>query len=93
MDTTRLSSKGQVIIPKAVRDAHGWREGMEFTVEDVAGGGIVLRPSNKGLPKTTIDQVAGMLKYDGPPKTIEDMNAGVDEAIREMWSAFEAQSK
>jgi AbrB family looped-hinge helix DNA binding protein len=84
MDTTRLSSKGQVIIPKAVRDAHGWREGMEFTVEDVAGG-IVLRPSKIGSPKTTIDQVFGCLKYDGPPKTIEDMDAGIDEAMRERW--------
>jgi hypothetical protein len=28
-------------------------------------------------PRTTIDEVYGMLKYDGPPKTIEEMNEAV----------------
>jgi AbrB family looped-hinge helix DNA binding protein len=85
MDRTRLSSKGQIIIPKAVRDAHGWTEGTEFTVEDTKGG-LLLKPERRSeLPKTTIDQVAGCLKYDGPPKTIEDMERGIDEAMRERW--------
>ena len=30
METTRLSSKGQVIIPKTLRDAHHWLAGQEF---------------------------------------------------------------
>jgi AbrB family looped-hinge helix DNA binding protein len=83
MDTTRLSSKGQVIIPKAVRDAHGWGEGLEFAIEDL-GDAIVLRPA-KVFPVRTIDEVVGMLKYVGTPKTKEDMNAGIDEAMREIW--------
>ena len=83
VDTTRLSSKGQVIIPKAVRDAHGWVEGVEFVVEDVSGG-ILLRPS-KHFPATTLDKVAGCLKFVGPGKSIEDMDQAVDEAIREGW--------
>ncbi|PZN73131.1 MAG: hypothetical protein DM484_23225 [Candidatus Methylumidiphilus alinenensis] len=29
METTRLSSKGQVILPKSVRDAHHWSPGSE----------------------------------------------------------------
>jgi len=33
MDTTKLSSKGQVVLPKSVRDQHGWGEGTEFVVE------------------------------------------------------------
>ena len=83
MDTTRLSSKGQVIIPKSVRDAHGWSEGTEFVVEDL-GDSIVLRPARL-FPATKLDDVFGMLKYDGPPKSIEEMNSAIDVALTERW--------
>lgn len=83
MHTTRLSSKGQIIIPKAVRDAHGWVEGTEFVVEDRPEGMLI---KAKPLFKpTTVDDVFGCLKdaYGGPAKTIEEMNKGVlDEAAR-----------
>jgi AbrB family looped-hinge helix DNA binding protein len=84
MDTTRLSSKGQVIIPKAVRDAHGWGEGLEFVIEDL-GDAIVLRPAS-AFPVRSVDEVVGMLKYSGAPKTNEDMEAGIDDAMREIWA-------
>lgn len=89
METTRLSSKGQIIIPKAVRDAHGWTEGTEFIVQEDKGA-IVLRPV-KPFPRKTVDEVFGSLKYDGQPKTIEEMNAAVGEAAIEMWKRFEEQ--
>jgi AbrB family looped-hinge helix DNA binding protein len=83
MQTTRLSSKGQVIIPKAVREAHGWEEGTEFTVEEIDDG-IVLRPKPLFKP-TAIDDVFGCLKYDGPPKSVEEMNAAIEEEMRRRW--------
>ena len=43
METTRLSNKGQIVIPKQVRSAHGWEPGLEFIVEDT-GDGIKLKP-------------------------------------------------
>jgi len=42
MGIAKLSSKGQIVLPKAIRDARSWREGTEFIVEDRAGA---LRPS------------------------------------------------
>ena len=40
---TKLSSKGQLVIPKTVRDAHGWKEGTEFEfVENERG--VLLQP-------------------------------------------------
>ena len=42
MAKTRLSSKGQVIIPKAVRDRHGWQPGVELDIED-RDDAVVLR--------------------------------------------------
>jgi AbrB family looped-hinge helix DNA binding protein len=63
MAKTRLSSKGQVTIPKAVRDRHGWRPGAELEVED-RGDVVVLRPV-KSFPPTTFEEVRGCLKSDG----------------------------
>lgn len=81
METTRLSSKGQLIIPKAVREAHGWKAGTEFTVEATAAG-IVLRPK-RVFKRTTVDDVIGCAGYTGPRRTIEEMDqAIVAEAVR-----------
>lgn len=91
MATTRLSSKGQLVIPKEVRDRHGWREGTELEVEDKGGGVVVLRPK-KPWPPSRIEDVSGCLKYDGPPVSIEDMT-GSDEAAVEMWEEFERRSR
>jgi len=44
MQTTKLSSKGQVIIPKALRSRYNWDAGQKLLVID-AGDGILLKPS------------------------------------------------
>ena len=80
MDTTHLSSKGQIILPKAVRDSHGWAPGMAFSVEDV-GDGVLLRPL-KSVPPTCLDDVAGCLPVTGPARSIQEMDAAIaDEMI------------
>jgi AbrB family looped-hinge helix DNA binding protein len=91
MARTRLSSKGQVIIPKAVRDRHGWRPGLELDLEDQADA-VVLRRA-KPFPATTIEEVYGSLKYEGPPATIEEMDEAVGESARQMWEEFERQQR
>jgi AbrB family looped-hinge helix DNA binding protein len=83
MQTTRLSSKGQIIIPKSVRKAHQWPIGQEFFIEETADG-LLLKPKAI-FPPSTIEDVAGCLKYAGPAKSIEDMNDAVGKGIREQW--------
>lgn len=80
MEKTRLSSKGQIIIPKAVRDSHGWGPGTAFEIEDT-GDTLILRPV-KLFPTTTIDDAFGCLRWDGPPKTIEEMDQSVVREAR-----------
>ena len=80
METTRLSTKGQVIIPKAVRESRSWSPGTRFTVEETKEG-ILLRPA-KLVPRTTLEQVAGILKYKGKPKTIAEMDAGIARMVK-----------
>jgi len=91
MAKTRLSSKGQVIIPKAVRERHGWAPGTELEVED-QGEVVVLRPARL-FPPTTYEEVRGCLKYDGPPATIEEMHEAIEIEARRMWEEFERQRK
>jgi AbrB family looped-hinge helix DNA binding protein len=76
MSTTKLSSKGQVIIPARVRASHHWEPGQELVVIDT-GDGVLLKPKSP-FPKSSLDEVAGCLKYEGRAKTLEEM----DEAIR-----------
>lgn len=75
MTTTVLSCKGQVIIPKPVRAAHHWDAGERLVVIDTADG-VLLRPLSRFAP-TTLDQVAGSLKWHGPAKSIEEMDAAI----------------
>jgi AbrB family looped-hinge helix DNA binding protein len=39
----KLSSEGQIVLPKAIRDAHGWGEGTELELVD-ENGNVVLKP-------------------------------------------------
>ena len=81
MSTTKLSSKGQVIIPKSVREAHDWQAGMTFEICEHEEG-VLLRP-RRPFPKTKLDEVAGCLAWSGPAISIEQMDkAVVDEARR-----------
>lgn len=93
MEKTKLSSKGQIVIPKSVRDAHGWTEGTEFTIEDMKEGVFLRSDKAYPFPRTTIDEVVGCANYKGPPKTIEEMNEGVTREARRMWRKFEKQKR
>jgi AbrB family looped-hinge helix DNA binding protein len=73
--TTRLSTKGQVILPKALRDQLHWRPGTRLVVEQTEEG-VLLREAPLFKP-TTFEEVRGMLAYKGKPKTLEEMDAGV----------------
>lgn len=75
MSTTRLSSKGQVILPKSIRDARGWRPGLEFLVEEREDD-ILLRPMAE-VPATSVSDLLGCLGYRGPRRSIEEMDASV----------------
>lgn len=80
MAKTRLSSKGQVIIPKAVRDALDWRPGMTFDI-CAQGDGVLVRPS-RPFSQASLDDVAGCLQWSGPPIAIEEMAAAIAKEAR-----------
>ena len=80
MDTTRLSSKGQLVLPKAIRDADDWGEGTEFTVERVADG-VLLRPV-RPVPTTRLEDVLGSAHYHGRAQSIGDMERAIQQGVK-----------
>lgn len=65
MEVIKLSSKGQVIIPKAFRGTYPWEAGQEL-VAISTGNGILLKPK-KPVSETILDSVVGCLRYKKRP--------------------------
>jgi AbrB family looped-hinge helix DNA binding protein len=80
MEITRLSTKGQIILPKNIRTARAWGPGTEFTVEETSDG-VLLRPS-KRFPETRLEDVVGCLQWKGKPKTLAQMREGIAREVK-----------
>ena len=80
--TTKLSTKGQLILPKAIREKLKWRAGTPLVLEWTDNSVLVKAASP--FPAATLDQVAGSFKkyHDGPPKTLEEMDEGITEEVK-----------
>ncbi len=74
--TTIVSTKGQVILPKAIRDQLHWGAGTRLTVEHTAGG-VLLKPLTGAFASTEPKDVFGCLSCKGRPKSIDEMEAGI----------------
>ena len=78
--TTTVSTKGQIILPKGIRETLRWNAGTRLAVESTADG-VLLKP----LPvfvETRPEDVFGSLPFEGVAKTPEEMDAGVREEAR-----------
>ena len=73
--TTVISTKGQVILPKAIRDQLQWEAGTRLTVENTPEG--VLLKSTPMFAASSIDALFGSMRYAGPALSIDDMNAAI----------------
>ena len=78
--TTTVSTKGQVILPKAIRQRRNWATGTRLVVEDTPEG-VLLKAAPVFAPTRPKD-VAGMLAYRGRPKTLEEMDAAITAEVR-----------
>ncbi|MDG4880513.1 AbrB/MazE/SpoVT family DNA-binding domain-containing protein [Mesorhizobium sp. WSM4884] len=72
---TTVSTKGQVILPSAIRKRRDWGAGTRLQVEDTPDG-VLLKPA-PAFAATRPEQVFGMLPHSGKPKTLEEMEASV----------------
>ncbi len=83
METTKLSSKGQVIIPKPVRTAHHWDAGQELVVIDL-GDGVLLKAKTP-FAVTSIEDVASCLRYSGKAKSLDEMEDAIRRGVKGLF--------
>jgi AbrB family looped-hinge helix DNA binding protein len=79
METTRLSTKGQIVLPKNIRNSRSWGPGTEFTVEETQDG-ILLRPSGR-FPRTHLAEVVGCLRSKRKAKTVAEMDKAIAREV------------
>jgi len=79
--TTRISTKGQVVLPKALRERRGWNVGAEFIVEERPEG-VLLRATVKEAPSRMEDVFGSLGPFDRVVSIEEMKQAVVDEAAR-----------
>jgi AbrB family looped-hinge helix DNA binding protein len=75
METVKLSSKGQFILPKAIRDRHHWKAGAEFVIID-RGTELIIKPT-KLFPPTELEAPDTPSVYRGKPLSLEEMERAV----------------
>jgi AbrB family looped-hinge helix DNA binding protein len=73
--TTRISTKGRVTLPKAIRQQRRWEPGTRLVVEDTPDG-VLLKAAPLFAP-TRPEDVYGSLPPTGSPKTFVEMEAGI----------------
>ena len=80
MPTSTLTSKGQTVIPKAIRDHLGLKPGdsLDFVVQDE--GEVLIRPLAHDVRR-----LRGLLRRPGrSPVTVEEMNRAIRDRRRKV---------
>jgi len=72
---TTMSTKGQIVLPKAVREHRNWAAGVRLTVEETEDG-VLLRRAPL-FAATRSEEVFGSLSREGPALSVEEMDAAV----------------
>ncbi len=79
-----MSSKGQIVVPRELRERRGWREGSELVLEETSQG-VLLRLAQ---PERTLEisDLVGSAGYRGPRRSLADMEHGIVAEARRRGS-------
>ena len=77
MSAITLSTKGQVVIPKRLREARNWFAGMALEVQELPQG-LLLRPARaQPFAATSVDELMGAVGYSGARLSDADIDAAL----------------
>ena len=77
--TVKLSSKGQVVIPKEVRNTFHWGTGTQLTLV-TTGYGAMLQNKTREAHKIPAKSLRGFLQHTGKPVLTETLCKPVEYA-------------
>jgi len=90
---TKVSAKGQIVIPKELRSRLDWVPGTQLEIEESADG-LILRSARHSRPRISYDEFRRRLpRYDGPPVSIEEMNEEILQEAARRWREKERRSR
>ena len=71
MSAVLISTKGQIVLPVAVRKALGLKPGMRVNVK-ISGKSAQITPA-PSKKTVSLKEIQSLLKYDGPAVAVGDM--------------------
>ena len=78
--TTVVSTKGQVILPQAIRKRRQWSAGTRLIVEDTPEG--VLLKATPFFPPSKPEEVFGSLYTGEPAKSLKEMDEAITAEVK-----------
>jgi AbrB family looped-hinge helix DNA binding protein len=78
--TIVVSPKGQVVLPKTMRERKQWPAGTRLVIEDT-GEGLLLKAAPL-FPATRSEDVFASLRVKGPARSVAEMDAGIEREMR-----------
>lgn len=88
---TKLSAKGQVVIPKDVRDRMRLEVGESFDVIERENEVVLRRHNGKRATPAAeavaaaVREIQSFYRYEGPPVSVEEMDRAVEAAMTEKY--------
>lgn len=79
MATATMTSKGQLTVPKEIRDRLGLKPGDKVDFVPVAGAGVTMRKRRR----LSLEEALGSLPTNGVTATLEQMEQDLGDAIVE----------
>ena len=73
MEST-ITTKGQITLPKALRNALHLRSGDKIIFEELEEGGFAIKPKT-----LDVRMLAGCVQYKGAAKSLDDMEDAISE--------------
>lgn len=91
MATSTLTSKGQVTIPKEVRELLGVKEGDRLVFRLDERGNVVVQPEDPG----PLGRLPGLLHHlaGSRPVSLEEMKEAVQRRMKEKFRAAEEKAR